>query len=77
MYVVFLGPTVQNIVSLTNLLMTNSLTFVAKVFSDILIFLLQKRYSHFFSKKKKYQYIFAIFQDRNFKITLANNFVKF
>ena len=44
--------------------MTNSLTVV--------IF---KSYSHFSAKKKKN--VFAIFQDRNFNITLANNFVTF
>ena len=37
-----LGPVVQSIVSLTRLLMTNSLIIVAKVFSNTLIFLLQK-----------------------------------
>ena len=36
-----LDPVVQSIVSLTNSLVTNSLTIVAKVFSDTLIFLLQ------------------------------------
>ena len=36
------GPAVQGIVSLTSLLMTNSLTVVAKVFSNTLKFLLQK-----------------------------------
>ena len=36
------GPVVQSIVSLVSLLMTNSLTVVAKVFSNTLIFLLQK-----------------------------------
>ena len=56
--------------------MTNSLTVVAKVFSNTLIFFPQKceyckSYSHFFSN------IFAIFQDRNCNVTLANNFVKF
>ena len=53
------GPGVQSIVSLTNLLMINSLTVVAKIFSNTLIFLLQKyekllhckSYTHFFSKK--------------------------
>ena len=37
-----LGPVAQSIVSLTSLLMTNSLTVVSKVFSNTLIFLLQK-----------------------------------
>ena len=36
------GPVVQSFVSLTSSLMTNSLTVVAKVFSNTLIFLLQK-----------------------------------
>ena len=35
-------PVVQSLVSLTNSLMTNFLTVVAKVFSNTLIFLLQK-----------------------------------
>ena len=42
--------------------MINSLIVVAKVFSNILA---------------KIIIIFAIFQDRNLKITLANNSVKF
>ena len=58
--------------------MTNLLTVVAKVFSNTLIFLLQniqcKSYSHFFSKNIN---VFAIFQDGNFNVTLANNFLKF
>ena len=37
-----LGPAVQSIISLTSLLMTNLYTVVAKVFSNTLIFLLQK-----------------------------------
>ena len=65
-----------------SLLMTNSLTVVAKVFSDTLIFLLQKyesilqceSYSHFLAKNIN---VFAIFQNRNFYITLGNKFVKF
>ena len=36
------GPDVQSMVSLTSLLITNSLTVLAKVFSNTLIFLLQK-----------------------------------
>ena len=36
------GPVFQSFVSLTSLLMTNSLTVVAKIFSDTLICLLQK-----------------------------------
>ena len=41
-YDCILGPVVQSIVSLTSSLMTNLLTVVAKVFSNTLIFLLQK-----------------------------------
>ena len=52
-----------------NLLMTNSFTVVAKVFSNTLMFLLQKceykSYSNFFTAKNIN--VFAIFQDRNFK----------
>ena len=44
-YHVYLGSVVKNIISLMSLLMT--LTVVAKVFPNTLIFL----YSHFFSKK--------------------------
>ena len=70
--------------------MTNSLTVVAKVFSNTLIFLLQnceqllhceshshlqcESHSHFSAKNID---VFAIFQDRNFNVTLAYNFVKF
>ena len=69
--------------------MTNSLTVVAKVFSNALILLLQKCelllqckiYPHFFSKKKKQNkkkiIAFVIFKDRSFNVALANNFVKF
>ena len=53
-YPKYMGPVVQNIVSLTSLLMTNSLTVIAKVFSNTLKFLLQKckSYSHFFFSGK-------------------------
>ena len=48
------GPVVQSIVSLMSLLITNSSTAVAKVFSNTLTFLLQKceckSYSHFSAK---------------------------
>ena len=56
--------------------MTNELTVVAKVFSNTLIFLLQKckSNSHFFSKNIN---VFVIFQDRKFNVMLAKNFVKF
>ena len=36
-----------------------------------------KNYTFFSKKKKKNVNVFAIFQDRNFNITFANNFVKF
>ena len=77
-----LGPVVQSIVSLTSLLMTNQLAVLAKVFSNTMIFLLQN-VSSFCNAKATHIYaaknikVFAIFQDRNFNITLANNFVKF
>ena len=41
-HVKYQGSVVQSIISLTSSLMTNSLTVVAKVFSNTLIFLLQK-----------------------------------
>ena len=76
------GPVVQNIVSLMSLLMTNSLTVVAKLFSNTLIFLLQNvrsfcnaKATHIFSAK--YINVFAIFQDKIFNVTLANNFIIF
>ena len=61
--------------------MINLLTVVAKVFSNTWIFLLQKNVSslkatHTFFSAKLIN-IFAMFQDTNFKDTLANNFVKF
>ena len=70
------GPVVQNIVSLTSLLMTSSLTVVAKVFLNTLIFLLQKLLTFFFFFSKNIKVI-VIFQDRSFNVTLANNFIKF
>ena len=41
-YTMHLGPVVQSIISLTSLLMINLLAVVAQVFSNTLIFLLQK-----------------------------------
>ena len=69
-----LDPVVQSIVSLTSWLMTNSLTVVATVFSDTLIFLLQKSeycksYSHFFSAKNIN--VFGIFKERNSSTLLS------
>ena len=62
--------------------MINSLTVVAKVFSNTLIFFCKNvssfcnaKSTHIFSAKNIN--IIAIFQDRNFNIMLANNFVKF
>ena len=69
------GPVVQSIISFTNSLMTNSLTVVAKVFSNTLIFLLQKCATHIFSTK--IINVFAIFQGTNFIVTFANNVVNF
>ena len=62
--------------------MTKTLSVEAKVFSNTLIFLLQKceellqckSYSHFLAKNIN---VFAIIQDRNFNITLANSLVMF
>ena len=51
--------------------MTNSLTVVAKVFSNTLRFLLQ----HIFQQKNVN--VFALFQDRNFNVTPANKMVSF
>ena len=63
--------------------MTNWLTVVAKVFSNTLICLLLKKnssfcksYSHF-SANNINVLVFAIFQDRNFNVTLGNYFVRF
>ena len=67
------SPVVQSIVSLTGLLMTNLLTVVAQVFSNTPIFLLQK--CAFFQQININ--VFAVFQDRNFNVTLANNLLKF
>ena len=59
--------------------MTNLLIVVSKVFSNALIFLLQKceylLLLTFFSAKNINGH--AIFQDVNFNVMLANNFVKF
>ena len=76
-----LGSAVQSILSLTISLITNWLTVVTKVFSNILIFFLQKNVSsfakatHIFSAKSTN--VFAISQDRNFNVMLVKNFVKF
>ena len=52
------SPVVQSIVSLSSFLMINSLTVVAKVFSNTLIFLLKKceynaKATHIFSAKNE------------------------
>ena len=70
-----LGLVVQNIVSLTSLLMTNSLTVVAKIFSNTLIFVFHAKATHIFPATNII--VFVMFQDRNFNVTLANNFVQF
>ena len=64
--------------------MTNSLTVVANVFSNTLIFLLQKCEELLQAMQKlltifsaKNINVFAIFQDRHFNVMLANSFVKF
>ena len=54
------GPVVQSIVNLTSLLMTNLLTVVAKVFSNTLIFLLQKLLTFFQQKISVYLPYFKI-----------------
>ena len=69
LYINILGPVVQSIVSLTSLLMTISLTIIAKyidIFAAKIWVFSQKNIN-----------AFAIFQDRNFNITLDNNYVKF
>ena len=59
--------------------MKNSVTVVAKAFSKTDIFAAKMcvafAMQSFFSAKKIN--VFAIFQDRNFNVTLANNIVKF
>ena len=50
--------------------MTNSLTVVAKLFSNSDILSRCKSYSHFFSKRKtKHINVFAISQERNFNVS--------
>ena len=64
--------------------MTNSLTVVSKIFSKTfdLIFC-SKKVSSFSNAKATHIFpakninVFAIFQDRSFNVTLANNIVKF
>ena len=62
--------------------MTNSLTVVAKVYSNTRILLLKKKCNlakqkplTFFFLSAKNINAFAIFQDRTFNVMLANNFV--
>ena len=54
--------------------MTIFLTVVAKAFSNTLMIctFFQQKATHIFSAKNIN--VFAIFQDRNFNVTLANNF---
>ena len=63
------GPVAQSIACLTSSLVTNLLHVVAKIFSSTLVF--------FAAKSEKILIVFDIFQDNNFNITLASNFVKF
>ena len=60
--------------------MEKSLAVVAKVFSNTLIFLC-KNMSVFYNAKATHNFsaknTIAIFQDRNFNVTLTNSFVKF
>ena len=70
---IYLGPVFQSFVSLTSSLMTNLLTAVAMVFSNTLIFLLQKYARIFLAKNIT---VFAILQIRNLNVMSANNFVK-
>ena len=77
-----LGPDVQNFVSLTSSVKTNALTVVAKVFFKYIDIFAAKMWVDFAVQKlltffSKNINGFAIFQDRNFNVTLANNFVKF
>ena len=62
--------------------MINSLIVVAKVFSNTLIFLLQNVSSFCNAKaalifSAKNINVFAMLQDRNFNVKLANSLVKF
>ena len=71
------GPVVQSIVSLTSLFMTNLLTVVTKGFcccKNVSSFC-NANTTHIFSAKNIN--VFAKLQDRNFNVTLANNFVQF
>ena len=81
----YLGPVVQSIISLRSSLMKNLLTVVALYFQihmyiDIfaakmwVAFAVQKLLTFFQQININ---VFPIFQDRNFNVTLANNFVKF
>ena len=63
--------------------MTNSLTIVANVFSNTLLFccknvssfcICNAKATHIFFNKNIN--VFAIFQDRNFNVTFADKFVK-
>ena len=83
-HISYQGPIVQSIVGLRSSLLTNTLTVVTKVIpinsyfccKNVSSFCMQwKSYSHFFFSKNIN--LFAIFQDRNLNITLANNFAKF
>ena len=76
------GPVVQSIVSLTSSLIINLLTVVANIFKYIDIFAAKMWVAFAMQKlltflQQKNINVFAIFQDRNFIIMLANNFVKF
>ena len=76
----YLGPFVQSVVSLTSSLRVISLTVLADSINNILIFFAEKNvsscksYSHFFSKK--FQHI-CVSLDVNFNELLTNDVVSF
>ena len=77
--IVFQGPVVQNIVSLTSSLVVKILTVLITTISNSQVFLLKKMcicksYSHFFSKNIS---VHAIFNDQSFNDTLNYNIVSF
>ena len=76
-----LGPVVQSIISLMNLLVVKMLTVLVSTIHNSQVFLLKKNvssfcksYSHFFSKNIS---IYAIFNDQSFNDTLPNEIISF
>ena len=78
-WMIYQGPVVQSIVSLTSSLVVKMLTVLVSKISDLQVFLLKKceyvkNVNFFFSKNIS---VYAIFNNQSFNNMLSNNIVSF